>query len=297
MVRRVTPAQLQSMIRQAEQKRRQAINKANSEIRKYNNAVDNYNRERRQAITKYNQAVSTHNSKVRANRARLQSEVRRLNATPATTVQFTTSTRTVRTVEQRFSGVESAVETGRWTDPQNFLDLVEGEAADSVAALNRLIAPAEEDEAGELQATTLTRELTDISPELQDRWSGALFALNPNNPDAARHFCTSAREILTAILDTEAPDKSVKSADPNYLKTPNGGVSRRAKIHYCLARSGNGIAEMVEFVDADIDGVIALFDDFNHGTHGPAGRFPMTELIVLKERVERAVKFIHQLVR
>lgn len=285
------------MIRQAQQKQRQAINNVNSEIRKHNNAVDSFNRERRQAIAKYNQAVSTHNAKVRVNRARLQSEVRRLNSTPAATIQFTTSTRTVRTVEQRFSGVESAVGSGRWTDPQNFLDLVEGEAADSVAALNRLIAPDEKDEAGELQATTLTSELTDISPELQDRWSGALFALNPKNPDAARHFCTSAREILTAILDTEAPDKSVKSADPNHLKTPNGGVSRRAKIHYCMARSGNGIAEMVEFVDADIDGVIALFDDFNHGTHGPAGRFPMSELMVLKERVERAVKFIHRLIR
>lgn len=52
MVRRVTPAQLQSLIHQAEHKRRQAINKANSEIRTYNNAVDNHNRERRQTITK-----------------------------------------------------------------------------------------------------------------------------------------------------------------------------------------------------------------------------------------------------
>lgn len=52
---------------------------------------------------------------------------------------------------------------------------------------------------------------------------------------------------------------------------------------------------MVEF-DADIEGVVALFDDFNHGTHGAAGRFPMTELAVLKEHVERAVKFIHWLV-
>lgn len=50
-------------------------------------------------------------------------------------------------------------------------------------------------------------------------------------------------------------------------------------------------------IDADIDGVITLFDDFNHGTHGAAGRFPMAELIALKERVEKAVKFIHRLVR
>lgn len=103
--------------------------------------------------------------------------------------------------------------------------------------------------------------------------------------------------MLTSILDAEAPDAAVIAADTNYVKTPNGGVSRRAKIHYCLDRSGNALTEMVEFVDADIDGVIALFDDFNHGTHGAPGRFAMTELVVLKERVEKAVKFIHRLVR
>lgn len=289
MVRRVTPSQARSMIRQAQQKQQQAI-------RNYNNAVNKYNRDVKQAVNKYNQEVNAHNARVRANRSRLQNELRRLNSGSSTTVRYTTSTRVVRTVEQRFVGVESAVESGRWTDPQNLLDLAEGEAADSVATLNRLLDP-EYAGAGELQATTLTTELTDISGDLQARWTGALFALNPSNPDAARHFCTSAREMLTSILDTEAPDADVIAANPNYIQTPNGGVARRAKIHHVLARSGNSVAEMVEFVDADIDGVITLFDDFNHGTHGPAGRFPMGELIALKDRVEGAVKFLHRLVR
>ena len=289
MVRRVTPSQARSIIRQAQQKQQQAI-------RNYNSAVDKYNRDVRQAVNKYNQQVNAHNARVRANRSRLQSELRRLNSAPSTTVRYSTSTRVVRTVEQRFVGVESAIESGRWTDPHNLLDLAEGEAADSVATLNRLLDP-EDSTAGELQATTLTTELTDISEDLQARWAGALFALNPGNPDAARHFCTSAREMLTSILDTEAPDADVRAANPNYIRTPNGGVARRAKIQYVLTRSGNSIAEMVEFVDADIDGVIALFDDFNHGTHGAAGRFPMSELIALKERVERAVKFLHRLAR
>ena len=277
------------MIRQAQQKQQQAIRKVNS-------AIDQYNRDVKRLVNDYNRDVRAHNSRVRANRARLQSELRRLNSSPTVTVRYTTSTRVARTVEQRFTGIESAVENGRWADPDNLLDLAEAEAADSVASLNRLLS-ADDEAAAQLQATTLTNELSDISPELQDRWSGALFALNPSNPDAARHFCTSAREMLTAILDTEAPDATVIAAEPNYIKTPNGGVSRRAKIHYCLGRSGNAVTEMVEFVDADIDGVIALFDDFNHGTHGAAGRFPMTELVVLKERVEKVVQFIHRLVR
>lgn len=289
MVRRVTPSQARAMIRQAQQKQQQAIRKVNS-------AIDKYNRDVKQAVNNYNREVIAHNARVRANRSRLQSELRRLNSGSMTTVRYSTSTRVVRTVEQRFVSVESAVESGRWADPQNLLDLAEGETADSVATLNRLLAP-EDAEAAALQATTLTTELTDISGDLQARWTGALFALNPSNPDAARHFCTSAREMLTAILDTEAPDADVRAANADYIKTPNGGVSRRAKIHHVLARSGNNVAELVEFVDADIDGVITLFDDFNHGTHGEAGRFPMGELIALKERVERAVKFLHRLLR
>ncbi len=54
---------------------------------------------------------------------------------------------------------------------------------------------------------------------------------------------------------------------------------------------------MVDLDGADINYVIAVFDDFNHDTHGAAGRFPMTEFVVLKECVEEAVKFIHCLVR
>lgn len=289
MVRRITPSQARSMMRQAQQKQQQQIRKANS-------AIDKYNRDVKKAIDVYNREVRAHNSRTRSNHARLQNELRRLNSNSAGSVRYTKSTRVVHAVEQRFTNVESAVESGLWDDPDNLLDLAEAEAAESVASLNRLLS-ADNDATAELQATTLTGQLMDISPELQDRWSGALFALNPSNPDAARHFCTSAREMMTAILDAEAPDDAVIAADPNYIQTPNGGVSRRAKIHYCLDRSGNAVSEMVEFVNADVDGVIALFDDFNHGTHGAAGRFPMTELIVLKERVEIAVKFIHRLVR
>jgi len=299
MVRRVSPAQFRSMIRQAEQKQRRAVDQANRAIRDYNRTVDDFNRKQRQAVAEYNREVRSTNARVRADRTRLQNELRRLSASRTTstvTVRYRTSTSLITAVGQSFGGVESAVESGRWADPDNLLDLAEGETADSVAALNRLIAPEDPGE-GDLRSTALTTELTDIDPELHARWTGALFALNPKNPDAARHFCTSARELITMMLDREAPDSVVKAANPDYLDTPSGGVSRRAKIHYCLGRKGNDIEEMVEFVHADIDGVIGLFDDFNRGTHGAAGRFPLAELVVLKDRVERAVKFLYRIIR
>ncbi|WP_312794617.1 hypothetical protein [Tianweitania sp.] len=39
-----------------------------------------------------------------------------------------------------------------------------------------------------------------------------MYALNPVNTDAARHFCTSVREIFTEILDRWADDKAVVAA-------------------------------------------------------------------------------------
>ena len=293
MVRRVTPAQLESMIRQAQQKQRQAINKFNGEVNRVNaqnkRAIDNYNRE-----------VRAHNANVRSNRQRLRSEIARLNSRPANTTRYVTYGTSVQTLQRSFARVETAVESGGWSDDRNFLDLTEGEAANSVAVLNTLLAdPAEATQTDDaiLRQTTLTNELSDIDPDLDARWTGALFSLSPMNPDAARHFCTSAREILATILDNEAPDALVKVANPNYLKTPNGTVSRRAKILYCLARIGNDNDALAEFVDEDVNSVVTLFDDFNHGTHGNAGKFDLVQLTAIKTRVEGAIQFIHRVVR
>jgi hypothetical protein len=305
MVRRVTPAQLQSIIRQAEQKRRQAIANYNREVARVNahnqRVVGEYNRKNKQAVANYNREVTAHNSKVRANRQRLKNEVARLNARPTTSsTRYVTYNSSVTTLQRSFTNVESSVESGSWSDDRNFLDLTEGETANSVAVLNQLLAdPAESPTTDDssLRQTTLTNELSDIAPDLEARWTGALFSLSPMNPDAARHFCTSAREIMTVILDVEAPDRAVKAANPNYLKTPNGSVSRRAKILYCLERSGNYSEALAEFVDDDVNSVITLFDEFNHGTHGNAGQFDLQQLTAIKARVEGAIQFLHRVVR
>ena len=63
------------------------------------------------------------------------------------------------------------------------------------------------------------------------------------------------------------------------------------KILHCLARSGNDNAALAEFVDEDVNSVISLFDDFNHGTHGNAGRFDLVQLTAIKMRVEGAIQW------
>lgn len=97
----------------------------------------------------------------------------------------------------------------------------------SVAALNALLAepktePALDDEIAVLRATVICDELKMFSPDLDSRWRGALFSLHPDNPAASRHFCTSAREMLSAFLESVAPDGDVLAADPDCAKTPQG---------------------------------------------------------------------------
>jgi len=48
----------------------------------------------------------------------------------------------------------------------------------------------------------------------------------------------------------------------------------------------------LDFVEADIDNVLALFGEFNSGTHGSARRFSLDQLRTLKARVEDAVLFV-----
>lgn len=183
-----------------------------------------------------------------------------------------------------------------WGDT-DILDASEGEAANSVAALNALLdqAPAKDPtgaEVEELQATVVDRELARLDTDLDARWRGALFALHPRNPDAARHFCTSTREMLSDMLDIVAPSHLVEMDDPSCARTQQGSVSRRARIRFCLRRSGTYDKVLEDFVEEDITNVLALFREFNEGTHGAAGRFTLGQLNALKIRAEDAIRFI-----
>lgn len=314
MNRHMTPAQYANMIRQAQQKQQQAIDAYNREVRRVNDhnkrvlesrvrAINEYNRRvddhNRQAINNYNHAVSTYNSQVRANQQRLRNEIARLNSKPAVAVQYVTYQTSVQTLRQSFAHVENAADQGDWKADADLFDMAEGEIANSVSVLNALNADSSESQFNDpdIRKTIITSELNEIDPDLDSRWKGALFSLNPENPDAARHFCTSARELIAKIVDNSVSDDAVKAADPNYPKTPKGDVSRRARIQYCLARIGQAEESLVTFVDNDIENVIALFNDFNSGAHGSAGTFDLPKLKAIKTRVEHAIQFLHRIVK
>ena len=292
----MTPAQYNAWARQENARRQRAIDARNAEVKRVNahnqRVVADHNRK----VDAHNRkVVNDHNQRVRAHNDRLRREVARLNLSSGTRhVTYRTS---VATLRQSFSQLETAADSPTWAGSNDLFDLSESETANSVAALNALQAedrtdPAHDDEIAVLRATVISDELRRFSPDLDARWRGALYALHPDNPDASRHFCTSTREMLSAFLESVAPDDSVLAADPKCDRSPQGSVSRRARIRYCLNRRGGFDAALESFIEADLDNVISLFAEFNSGAHGEAGRFDLPALTAIKLRVEGAIQFV-----
>ena len=303
MPRRVTPSQLRSKIRQAEAKQRQAIRRYNAEARKHNakvkRAVDEHNANVRRAkreVNEYNRKARAHNARVRAHRRRLQTEVARLDRQRSAT-RFVSAQSSTIALHAAFRRVDVAADSELWSAQGNALvDLAEAETANSAAATNALLAPGTDADA-EAESTVITDELLTLSDDLHQRWQGALFSINERNPDAARHFCTSSREIITKVIDLNAPDQAVLAALPGCRTTEDGRPIRREKITYLLERSEVNYASLGDFIDTDVDDVLQLFRVFNDSTHGRAGALDLAALRALKGRVEGAIRFLSAVVR
>ena len=298
MVKRVNLSQFRSKIRQLQSKQRQAAMKRRQAVNKYNQAVRRYNDARRRAIEAYNREVRAYNSRVRQHRQRLHSELTRLkNQRSSRYITYRTTVNEVQTAYQR---LDVSAESREISASENLLlDLSEGEAANSAAAYNALTADekteADRTAADELQQTIIGEELSAISEDLDSRWRGALYALGPENPDAARHFCSSSREIFTQLIHLSADDEEVLNGLVDCETTDRGKPTRRSRLKYMLARRGANGDEFVDFVEADINDVLELFDLFQSGTHGESGRYDRSELGVIKRRAEGAILFLCRL--
>lgn len=69
-------------------------------------------------------------------------------------------------------------------------------------------------------------------------------------------------------------------------------MSRRARVQHCLKRRGEYDETLEAFIEADLDNVISLFDEFNSGTHGAPSQFDLSTLSTIKQRVEGAIQFV-----
>ena len=284
MPRRVSPSQIRSNIRQAQTKRRQAIQRYNNEVRRSNSEL-------KRRIDVHNRAVRSYNNRLRSNHNRLQSALQRLS-------RQTVAVRAT-SLHQSSLSLSSAYERLDNGGADPFLsDLAERETANSLAVVNALLGDGEQPQASvdDLSNSRITDALSRFSEDLAMRWSGAIFALNPANPDAARHFCTSSREIISEILNTEAPDGDVLERFPDCERTQLDTPTRRAKVQYCLDLSGLSNVLLESFIDTNIMDLTILFQDLNSGAHGSAGKFTLEQLRVIKTRVEDAIDFVCEVV-
>lgn len=297
MARRVTPSQFRSQLRQAQSKYNQAVNRYNSAVRAHNQkvrtAVNEYNR----AFSRYNSAARVHNARVQQNRAKLKRELAKLSSSTSQP-RYIMLRSSVNNLQHSYSRLEARADAGAYTENYDtILDLSEREATNSASVVNALLDnPTDPEGQEDLQDSELDPVLKQLSGDALDRWHGALFSLNPRNPDAARHFCTSARELLTNILDSFAPNLRVLEAMPDCDTIPSGAPSRRAKIRYFLYQNGMQDDMLEEFVEEDLENVVQLFRVFNDGTHGSSGRFTHAQLLAIRNRVEGAVIFLWNII-
>ena len=294
MVRRISPSQFRSKMRQAEQKVRQAVNKHNQEVRRHNQKV-------RQAINKYNQEVRAHNARVRANRQRLKNELARFvrNSAGSAKPRYVLYNKSVSTLNRSYDRLDKYANASELDARYNLLlDLSERETANSLELTNRFFGDEEAGDtaAEQLEMAELRNGLRHISPDLDDRWKGAVFALDRDNPDAARHFCTSAREIIAGILNIKAPDSDVFALLPDCAKTQQGNATRRSKIKYFMHRRNMSADPLEDFVESDLENIVQLFNVFNKGTHGAAGKFDLEQLKAIRKRVEDGIMFLIEVI-
>jgi hypothetical protein len=287
MARRISLSQIRSQLRQAQSKQKQAVDRFNREVRAHN-------QKRKHVVDDYNCAIRNHNAKVRTNQQKLQQELRKLqNASRTRTLRVTVSAQRVHTA---FTVLEQRHQAGT-VYPEDLYSLFQNETANSLRTANAIEGNgvAEPNEIEALQATTLDGELEAFAPELAGRWKGALFSLNPKNPDAARHFCTSVRECFVTALDVAAPDQVVERELSSCKRTEAGRLTRRSKLKYLLVRKGVVDDAVEDFVNEDVEDILGLFRVFNDGTHGTAGRFDLNELVAVKQRAESGIRFLYHL--
>jgi len=263
------------------------------------NIQNQYNREMRkverkinQGINNYNREVRKYNTELRHNQSKIKSELAKLqrNSTVRVRSNYEISVISLNQSYNQLNQKYDLNEEGLYTD---LLQGIEEENANNLEVANVVLNNEETDnEEYSLEDTLISNKLLNISEDLNNRWMGAIYALNPKNPDATRHFCTSTREIFIQIIDTKAKEDDIIKIFPNCEKTDNGSVTRRSKIKYLLYQKGVNDVDMEEFIHSDIENILSLLYELNGGTHGKSGKYTINQLKSIKKRAERGLNFL-----
>lgn len=258
----------------------------------YNREIRKVERQLNQGINNYNRAVQRYNTELRHNQSKIKSELAKLQRNSSIRIRssYEVSVITVNHSYNQLSQKYDFNEEGKYT---NLLQGIEEENANNLEVANVILNNEEtNNEEYSLEDTIISSKLLNISEDLNNRWRGAIYALNPNNPDATRHFCTSTREIFIQIIDTKAKENDVVKIFPDCERTNSGTVSRRSKIKYLLYQKGVKDIDMEEFIHNDIENILSLLYELNGGTHGKSGKYTINQLKSIKKRVENGLNFL-----
>lgn len=261
---------------------------------KYNQGMRKIERQINHKINDYNRAVKRYNSNLRKNQSKIKSELMKFQRNSTIRVSSSTYKISVINVNQSYDRLSQKYDfednSNRY---RNFLEKIEEENANNLELANVILNNDEINNEGySLEENIVSNKLLNISEDLDNRWKGAIFSLNPKNPDATRHFCTSTREIFIQIIDTKTKDNDVIHAFPDCEKTNNGTVSRRSKIKYLLHKKGVNDIDIENFVHTDIENILSLLYELNGGTHGQAGKYSISQLKSIKKKVENGLNFL-----
>lgn len=282
MIKRINISQLNSKMRQIQ-------NNTNQHLKKIQRDTE------RQIKRETTKMINDYKKNIRKNYQKLQKELTKFNNSQHMTTKFTISVRNLNSLYEKINATYNEL-TSTTTEKEVFY-YIEQENVNNLTVANALISSEAKDDIDiELQDNGIGNQLKRLSDDLNNRWLGALFSLNPNNPDATRHFCTSTREIFTEIFDKYAKDKEVFSIFPDCDKTERGNATRKSKIKYFLYRKGIDIKNADEFIDNDIDNILELYHILSDGTHGEAGRYSIIQLKAVKKRVEDGIRFLCNIV-
>lgn len=132
--------------------------------------------------------------------------------------------------------------------------------------------------------------LADLDNKLIKLWQGAKAALSSKNPDKARHFAISLRELFSHVIHYLSPEDKIKdwNSDPNLFV--NGKPTRKTRLLYICRHVNNGPFE--KFVQKDIDALLEFLNLFQKGTHSIDEDYNEEQLSVMLMRMESALRFL-----
>ena len=282
MARTINMSRFKSQIRQAQ-------HKAERQLKQIQRNTE------RKIRSEVNKAVNQYNRDVRRNQQKIQSELRKLSNSSSVKTTYIIS---VKNLNSSYNTIVKNYDELNSTDREKqIFNYIETENVNSLSVANAIENPQLAESVDvELQDNGIGNRLKLFSNDLHSRWIGALYSLNPNNPDATRHFCTSTREIFTDIFEKHALDEDVFAIFPNCDRTDRGNATRRSKIKYFLYKKGIDIKNVEEFIDNDIDNILELYHTLSDGTHGEAGKYSIEQLKLIKKRVEDGIIFLCEIV-